>query len=546
MIWMNSIVEAVVSFLSNSLLPGLMLTLLLVVLFKFCRNVNATTKYALWYGCLIALLVTPLLANISIDPGQFFAVPNTKMIQAAPEEIEISPSTFPLDVMTPPSSTSALLPTEVAHETEAILPTQTSARDSKLTLPSALGFMLLALWGLGVMVGLLILTRSLKHLNHLKRTAKHSLLHQQQLHKLLSIHNIRRSIQLMTSSKINAPVSLGFIRPMILIPNTLIAQLTPEELNYVLLHEIAHLKRRDDWAKLLQKLIRTFLFFHPGVWWIDRQLDLEREVACDDWVAQLTNQRRSYASCLLRLAEIGLHHGKASVQLGLMMASKIEVRIKKLINAKRFISTELPRFKLLIGAGLLLVFSLLTVGLSPNITVGEDSTKHWGINTRETHNLELAPGTELVLELPRESIVLFRANLGGTTNVVVENMSIVLKNHSVRFQFIDENMLIRMTLPQTLVDYIIGGHARVTDKAGNPVIVNSRDDLKDLNLDALVAISSFKTDDVILTGSFNAFTGPSLAEATSSLMENPVAQTSGTVLIRPLDEIIYHRIRSNN
>jgi len=67
-----------------------------------------------------------------------------------------------------------------------------------------------------------------------------------------------------------------------------------------LLHEFAHLGRWDDWTNLAQKLVRTIFFFHPAVWWIEKRLSLEREMACDDVVLAETQNPRAYAECLSR------------------------------------------------------------------------------------------------------------------------------------------------------------------------------------------------------------------------------------------------------
>jgi hypothetical protein len=71
----------------------------------------------------------------------------------------------------------------------------------------------------------------------------------------------------------------------------------------VVLHELAHLDRWDDWTNLAQKLIRAALFFHPAVWWIDSRLSIEREMACDDVVLAHATSPRGYAGCLVTLAE---------------------------------------------------------------------------------------------------------------------------------------------------------------------------------------------------------------------------------------------------
>jgi beta-lactamase regulating signal transducer with metallopeptidase domain len=69
------------------------------------------------------------------------------------------------------------------------------------------------------------------------------------------------------------------------------------------LHELAHLRRYDDWTNLAQKLVKALFFFHPAVWWIEKQVSLEREMACDDAVLAETASPRAYAECLAHLAE---------------------------------------------------------------------------------------------------------------------------------------------------------------------------------------------------------------------------------------------------
>ena len=71
----------------------------------------------------------------------------------------------------------------------------------------------------------------------------------------------------------------------------------------MLLHELAHLRRWDDWTKLAQRLAEAIFFFHPAIYWIARNLNLEREVACDDWVVVHTGRTKPYALCLTRLVE---------------------------------------------------------------------------------------------------------------------------------------------------------------------------------------------------------------------------------------------------
>jgi beta-lactamase regulating signal transducer with metallopeptidase domain len=114
---------------------------------------------------------------------------------------------------------------------------------------------------------------------------------------------LERRVLICTSDQVPVPTAIGFFRPTVVIPNWAMNELSSEELNAVILHEVAHLRRWDDWSNLAQKTIRALFFFHPAVWWIDNRLSLEREMACDDLVLADTANPRGYAECLVSLAE---------------------------------------------------------------------------------------------------------------------------------------------------------------------------------------------------------------------------------------------------
>src|SRR5207248_10974238 len=97
-----------------------------------------------------------------------------------------------------------------------------------------------------------------------------------------------RRVALTTTERVNVPAAIGFFKPMIVIPAWALRELTPAELNIVLLHEFAHLRRGDAWTNLLQKIVRSLFLFHPAVCWIESRLSLEREMACDDQVVAET------------------------------------------------------------------------------------------------------------------------------------------------------------------------------------------------------------------------------------------------------------------
>ncbi len=126
-----------------------------------------------------------------------------------------------------------------------------------------------------------------------------------------------RCTELCTSEEVSRPSVLGFLRPRILVPSALAAHLTARELEQVVLHEMEHLRRGDDWTNLLQKIGLVLFPLNPVLLWVERRLCAERELACDDRVIQSSAGRKAYALCLARLAEFSLLRRSFSLMLGL-------------------------------------------------------------------------------------------------------------------------------------------------------------------------------------------------------------------------------------
>ena len=112
-----------------------------------------------------------------------------------------------------------------------------------------------------------------------------------------------RGAELCASSDVDSPSVVGFRSPRLLIPEALLGALTPAELGQIVLHEREHLRRRDDWLNLLQKIGLVLFPLNPALLWMDRRLSLERELACDAGVVRATSAPIEYASCLARIAE---------------------------------------------------------------------------------------------------------------------------------------------------------------------------------------------------------------------------------------------------
>ncbi len=166
---------------------------------------------------------------------------------------------------------------------------------------------LTALWATASLLRAVDLAVHTRRLRRLWKSAKPVEFSGASVSSTLSIAG-RKTAQLCTTTMLERPGVIGFLTPRILIPEWLFARLTPAELDQIVLHETEHLRRRDDWTNLLQKLALVLFPLSPALLWMERQLCLEREMACDEGVIRRTNAPRAYAECLASLAERGIEH----------------------------------------------------------------------------------------------------------------------------------------------------------------------------------------------------------------------------------------------
>lgn len=163
---------------------------------------------------------------------------------------------------------------------------------------------LVGLWGLGVMVlGLRTLGAwvLLARLRRMERTAVPATL-LAALARLRARLEVSTPVRLYQSASVQVPTVLGWLRPMILLPVRVVSALSQEQLEAILAHELAHVRRHDYLVNLAQAVVETLLFYHPAVWWVSGGLRLEREHCCDDLaVACEGGNALRYARALVEL-----------------------------------------------------------------------------------------------------------------------------------------------------------------------------------------------------------------------------------------------------
>jgi beta-lactamase regulating signal transducer with metallopeptidase domain len=266
----------------NSIPEGLLIAAFAWILLRLAGRQNSGTRFAVWFAALLAIGALPFVPAVQVGGSVARAV------------------------------------------------------HAEVTLPSAWAGVLFGIWAVITLIASIRLGAGLWRVRSLRRNAAILSTVDPVIRKTVDECKAIRTVEVCTSSEVRVPTAIGFLNPAILIPEWAVAELSPEELRAIILHEFAHLRRRDDWTNLLQKVIRTFFFFHPAVLWIERRLSLEREMACDDAVLAETENPHLYARCLVSLAERSfLRRSVAMAQAAISRAKDTSLRLAQILDVDR-------------------------------------------------------------------------------------------------------------------------------------------------------------------------------------------------------------------
>jgi beta-lactamase regulating signal transducer with metallopeptidase domain len=174
--------------------------------------------------------------------------------------------------------------------------------------------------------------------------------------RISSALGLRRPVLLRVSSAIAGPVTVGALRALVLLPLSAATSLSPEQLEVVLAHELAHVRRADFFWNLVQTLVETLFFFHPAVWWLGSRIRHERELCCDDMALTVCPNPVVYANALFELEQ------QRSRQLNLAMAldghqpaRTLRMRIARILGEPQAAATNRGPFSLVAAAASLVV-----------------------------------------------------------------------------------------------------------------------------------------------------------------------------------------------
>ncbi|MBO0860742.1 MAG: HEAT repeat domain-containing protein [Chloracidobacterium sp.] len=424
--------------LLNTLWQGTLIAVLVWLLLRFVDRLSATTRHAVWLVTLLSMGVLPLLAVVTnrnepatspATPGGHEAPrpavqtatptpanhsdhpnhPNQKGDQADPFSLDNVVARLNAQAnqgkislkSNPPSQIQKRnlaqrrsddgagvsrrgepsAPPAVVGTSSLKLEGQSYGRRVKSSFANALsGPAPLALVGLWMAICALMswrVARSYRAVSRLRgRLEPAQSEHHGHVERLASLFGIKRPVRAFTSEQIVMPMTIGSLKPLIIMPADLAEGLSQSEFESVVAHELAHIKRWDYLTNMLQRVVQSYLFFHPAVWFICRQLTIERELACDDWAVKTCEPRR-YASCLTKLVE-ALNESKphrlqrvAATGIGGIVFGKhvISRRVEMILKRDRNSTTAVSKPALLYAVGLVIIFVAVCSLISPVIAL---------------------------------------------------------------------------------------------------------------------------------------------------------------------------------
>lgn len=148
------------------------------------------------------------------------------------------------------------------------------------------------------------------------------------------VNTTGRPTRVVLSDRVRFAAVLGCGSPIIALAPGLLAQLSVTDLDRVLVHEWAHVQRRDDVAQLVQRLVRAIVGWHPAAWWLERQLEFEREAACDEAAVRVTGSAKGYAACLATLAALPHAPVRWLPGLAAVSPSRLRRRLMRILAAR--------------------------------------------------------------------------------------------------------------------------------------------------------------------------------------------------------------------
>ena len=262
---------------------------------------------SLWQDALAAAGLAALLALVPVRAARIryaFATLTLAMMLALPlaTAVRLSGTSPQISDVVTATSTVAPGPTGPGPRAVAAIPTPAAIRAA---IEPVLPWVVLAWFGGVVALSLRLASGGLMT-RQLGRVGTSSVPDAcvEAVARLAARLRISRPVRVLGSAVVQVPAVIGWLRPMILLPASALTGLTPLQLDALLAHELAHVRRYDYVVNLLQSVVETLLFYHPAAWWVSQQVREEREHCCDDLAVAVCGDAHFYATALLGMERL--------------------------------------------------------------------------------------------------------------------------------------------------------------------------------------------------------------------------------------------------
>jgi beta-lactamase regulating signal transducer with metallopeptidase domain len=180
---------------------------------------------------------------------------------------------------------------------------------------------------------------------------------------------LRWSVQVLQSTLVQVPLVVGHLRPVVLLPVAIVTGLPASQLEAILAHELAHIRRHDFFVNLIQVVVETLFFYHPAVWWLSRRIRAERENCCDDVAVALLGSGAIYGRALLALEELRSPNAALGVAA---TGGSLLARVRRLAGQERQSCRAGAEGLVLLGA---LSIGIVAAGLWARATAADDAAQ---------------------------------------------------------------------------------------------------------------------------------------------------------------------------
>lgn len=196
--------------------------------------------------------------------------------------------------------------------------------------------LIVGMWLLGVAIFLLRMLSSVSYVYYLKGRMNFPADEYwlDLLEDMIKKIGLDKAVTLVESALVRTPQVVGYLKPVILFPLGMINKLPAAEVEAILAHELAHIMRHDHLLNVLQSLVETLFYYHPGVWWISAQIRTERESASDERAIEVTGDALTYAQALVTVQEMGFLPMSPALAFAGQQKSQFMLRLQRILNIK--------------------------------------------------------------------------------------------------------------------------------------------------------------------------------------------------------------------